>query len=165
MNIRMAYGIADAFFKMNLNPSAPEKEIIMQREKGQSLVEFAFVFPFVIMLIFAIIYSGMLFYDYSTLSNLARSSTREAAIEPENHPGGRYTEIENRYKEKQTGLTTSLYQTAGADYYKIEEDADRYITTTITMALPNETSYVMRMVLPQRYSIRYYMRKEFTKNP
>ncbi len=136
----------------------------MSKEKGQGLIEFAFVFPFVIILLFGIIYAGIMFYDYASLSSIARSSTREAAIEPENHPGGRYTEIENRYKEKQTGLTTSLYQTAGTDYYKIEEDADGYITTTISMKLPHQTSYVMRMVLPDRYSVRYHMRKEFRQD-
>lgn len=136
----------------------------MRKNKGQSLVEFAFVFPFVIMLIFGIIYCGMMFYDYSTLSSLARSSTREAAISQQSRPGSRYTEIEEHYKAEKLNLTTSLYETDGADYFKIEEDANGYITTTISMKLPSQTSYVMRMVLPQRYSIRYHMRKEFRQD-
>ena len=136
----------------------------MRKNKGQSLVEFAFVFPFIIMLIFGIIYCGMMFYDYSTLSNLARSSTREAAISQQSRPGERYTEIEEHYKAEKLNLTTSLYETDGADYFKIEEDQHGYITTTISMKLPNQTSYVMRMVLPDRYVIRYYMRKEFRQD-
>ena len=136
----------------------------MRKEKGQGLVEFAFVFPFVIMLLFGIIYCGMMFYDYSTLSNLARSSTREAAISQQHRPGERYAEIEEHYKAEQTKLITSLYETDGADYFKIEEDANGYIATTISMKLPSQTSYVMRMVLPDRYVIRYYMRKEFRED-
>ena len=137
---------------------------MMKRDKGQGLVEFAFAFPFVIMLIFGIIYCGMMFYDYSTLSNLARSSTREAAISQQFRPGERYTEIEEHYKTEKINLTTSLYETDGADYFKIEEDQRGYITTTISMKLPNQTSYVMHLVLPDRYVIRYHMRKEFRQD-
>ena len=52
----------------------------MRKQKGQSLVEFALVIPFFLFIVFAIIYAGMLFHDYSTLSNIARSAAREAAI-------------------------------------------------------------------------------------
>ena len=136
----------------------------MKKEKGQGLVEFAFVFPFVIILLFGIIYAGIMFYDYASLSNIARSSTREAAISQQSRPGKRYTELEERYKEEQKHLLTGLYETDGADYFKIEEDANGYIATTISMKLPSQTSYVMRMVLPDRYVIRYYMRKEFRED-
>lgn len=136
----------------------------MKQDKGQSLVEFAFAFPFVIMLIFGIMYCGMMFYDYASLSSIARSSTREAAISQQSHPGERYTELEERYKEEQKYLLTGLYETDGADYFKIKEDQHGYITTTISMKLPDQTSYVMRMVLPDRYSIRYHMRKEFRQD-
>lgn len=137
---------------------------MMKRDRGQGLVEFAFVFPFVIILLFGIIYAGIMFYDYASLSSIARSSTREAAIEQQSRPGKRYTELEERYKEEQKYLLTGLYETDGADYFKIEEDQHGYITTTISMKLPNQTSYVMRMVLPNRYVVRYYMRKEFRKD-
>ena len=136
----------------------------MSKEKGQGLIEFAFVFPFVIILLFGIIYAGIMFYDYASLSNIARSSTREAAISQQSRPGKRYTELEERYKEEQKYLLTGLYETDGADYFKIEEDQKGYITTTISMKLPSQTSYVMRMVLPNRYVVRYYMRKEFRED-
>lgn len=136
----------------------------MSKEKGQGLVEFAFVFPFVIILLFGIIYAGIMFYDYASLSSIARSSTREAAISQQSRPGKRYTELEERYKEEQKHLLTGLYETDGADYFKIEEDQKGYITTTISMKLPNQTSYVMRMILPDRYVVRYYMRKEFRED-
>lgn len=136
----------------------------MSKEKGQGLVEFAFVFPFVIILLFGIIYAGIMFYDYASLSSIARSSTREAAISQQSRPGKRYTELEEQYKEEQKYLLTGLYETDGADYFKIEEDQKGYITTTISMKLPSQTSYVMRMVLPDRYVVRYYMRKEFRED-
>ena len=52
----------------------------MKKQKGQSLVEFALVVPLFLLLIFGLIYSGMLFHDYTSLSNIARSAAREAAI-------------------------------------------------------------------------------------
>ena len=48
--------------------------------------------------------------------------------------------------------------------FLIDSDQKGYITTTISMKLPSQTSYVMRMVLPDRYVVRYYMRKEFRED-
>lgn len=49
-------------------------------QKGQSIVEFAIVLPFFFLLLFGVIYFGMLFSDYISLNNAARSSAREAEI-------------------------------------------------------------------------------------
>lgn len=55
---------------------------LMERnQKGQETVSFAFVLPFFILLIMGVIYVGFLFADYLSLSNLARSSAREASIQ------------------------------------------------------------------------------------
>ena len=131
------------------------------KQKGQGLVEFALTFPIYIFLLFALIYSGILFYDYATLTNIARESAREAAIVQESHPNDRYTSIETFYKTNRIHLITSLYQPAGADYFTIQEDNDRYVTTNITMALPNDASYLMHQVLPEQYTIRIRMHKDF----
>ena len=79
----------------------------MKNNKGQSLVEFALVIPFFLLLVFGIIYSGMLFHDYSTLSNLARSAGREAAIVS----GTQYDEIEAFYLNQSKNMLTTLYTT------------------------------------------------------
>ncbi len=52
----------------------------MKKQRGQILIEFALILPLFLLMIFGIFYSGMLFYDYSTLSNVARSAARETAI-------------------------------------------------------------------------------------
>ena len=52
----------------------------MKKQKGQVIIEFALILPLFIILLFGIIYCGMLFYDYSTLSNVARAAARERAI-------------------------------------------------------------------------------------
>ena len=131
----------------------------MRTEKGQSLVEFAFVLPLLLFFIFGIIYCGMLFYDYSTLSTLARSSTREAVLSQETPVNGRYSELEQKYKARALDITTSLYM-PGEDFYIIKDTTVNAVTTTITMILPSGSSQLMRDVLPSHFSVRYYMYKE-----
>ncbi|WP_303670228.1 TadE/TadG family type IV pilus assembly protein [Selenomonas ruminantium] len=47
-------------------------------QKGQSMVEFAVIFPFFMFLIMSLTYFGLAFADYLQLNNIARSSAREA---------------------------------------------------------------------------------------
>jgi Flp pilus assembly protein TadG len=50
------------------------------REGGQSLVEFALVFPLFMLLIFGIFDAGRLIYTYNTVSNAARDGARVAIV-------------------------------------------------------------------------------------
>lgn len=58
----------------------PMGGFFMKRQKGQSVIEFALVFPLWIMAIWLLSIFGFLFLDYLTLSNVARSSAREAVL-------------------------------------------------------------------------------------
>lgn len=49
-------------------------------QKGQDIVEFALLLPVFLVIITGIIYVGFFFGDYMTLSNIARSAAREAAV-------------------------------------------------------------------------------------
>ena len=138
----------------------------MRKQKGQSLVEFTLVLPFFLLLIFGLIYSGMLFYDYSTLSNMARSAARERAIAPISGDGAVSNgDIEGYYFDKQKKqftplrLVTGLYQPTANALSVIGPNANNDIIVTITMEL-GDSSPVMRMVLPPTYSVVYHMRKE-----
>jgi Flp pilus assembly protein TadG len=51
-----------------------------ERSKGQSLVEFAFVFPIIAMLAFAFIDIGRAVFEWNTLTNSARQAVRVAAV-------------------------------------------------------------------------------------
>jgi len=132
----------------------------MRLNKGQILVEFAFVLSMLFLLIFGIMYAGMLFHDYSTLSALARSGTREACIMKESPAGGRYTELEQKYKIRAKEITTSLYQLSLEDPYIIKEAENHSIVTIIHMVLSPGYSQLMREVIPGQFTIQYYMRKE-----
>ena len=128
----------------------------MKKRKGQAIVEFALVLPLFLLMMFGIIYSGMMFHDYSTLSNIARASTREAAVSA----GEDYTEIVNFYKDKlkNGGLFTSFYIPVGDDPIVITQDGD-VIQTTINMQL-NVDGFFVDMILPKAFGVRYYMQKE-----
>ena len=132
----------------------------MKKHKGQSVVEFALMLPLFLFIMFGIIYSGMMFHDYSTLSNIARACTREAAVSATED----YTGIEKYYadKLKNGGLMTSFYKPVGSDPISIvqkTEDEIKVIETTINMQL-SVNGFLIDMIVPKSFGVRYYMRKE-----
>ena len=126
----------------------------MKGHKGQSVVEFALVLPLFLFIMFGIIYTGMMFHDYSTLSNIARACTREAAVSATDN----YTKIETDYTGYLNGLMTSFYKPVGSKPITIKQDGD-VIQTTINMKL-NVSGFLIEMIVPRTFGIRYYMRKE-----
>jgi hypothetical protein len=51
-----------------------------RRSRGQALVEFAFVFPVIVLLAFGFIDVGRAVFSYNTLTNAARQAARTAAV-------------------------------------------------------------------------------------
>jgi len=141
----------------------------MKKQRGQVIIEFALILPLFLLMIFGLIYSGMLFYDYSTLSNVARSAAREAAI-TENVTAGNVSTITGHYyntstKKFQGGLITSLYVPKQDDGFQIllgdQSDATKKDDIEVTIAMQLNTSLPwIEIVLPQEFTIRYHMRKD-----
>ena len=52
----------------------------MTRQRGQSVVEFALVIPMFALLLFALIYGGIMFLQYFNISQLARAEARRVAV-------------------------------------------------------------------------------------
>ena len=52
----------------------------MRRQRGQTLVEFALMAPMIFLLIFGMIYGGVMFVDYMNLNNDARALARRIAV-------------------------------------------------------------------------------------
>jgi len=132
----------------------------VKKRKGQVIVEFAMILPLFLLIMYGIIYSGMMFHDYSTLSNIARAGAREAAISGETPTGEekRYIVIENRYKEKLGNLLTSFYVPDTFVIKQVGTDGDG-IEATINMKLTMR-GYFIDMVIPPTFGVQYYMRKE-----
>lgn len=131
----------------------------MKRQDGQVIVEFALILPLFLLMIFGLIYSGMLFHDYSTVSSMARSAAREAAI-MQGTSG--YSNIKTYYLNQGQGLLTSLYKTDSFDIKKGKEDNnDDEVYVNITMKR-NFSFPLIDIVLPETFGIDYYMRKDQT---
>ena len=137
----------------------------MKRQRGQVIVEFALILPLFLLMIFGLMYSGMLFHDYSTLSSVARSAAREAAVTQtitENDPniiGHYYNSSNNTFAE---GLVTSLYFPKTVESFTIHIDdtvEPNDIIVTITMSL-NFSFPLIDVVLPENYQIIYHMRRD-----
>ena len=138
----------------------------MNKQKGQALIEFTLILPFFLLLIFGLIYTGMLFHDYSTLSNIARTAARDRAITSNVEDNV----IIERYYDSANGkfkyaLVTDLYkpglEESTSPAMLIETSSDGDIVVTINMRLADGTSPLMEMVLPNKYSIVYHMRKDY----
>ena len=143
------------------------------KQKGQAVIEFAVVLPLFVLFLFGIIYSGMLFYDYISLSNLARSAAREGAIVQDfDNSSSIRTQIETYYSTKTHSLLTKLYEpvpySGSSDPNKVVKVElvtgdpayeDNSIVVTINMQR-NVSSGLLEIILPEDYSIIYFMRRE-----
>ena len=127
----------------------------MKKSKGQSLVEFALVVPFFLFLVFAIIYGGMLFHDYSTLTGIARSAAREAAIVT----GTDYSGIISFYEQQSRNTLTTLYTTQSVNVDPETVDNKACVRVRIHM-LRTIQSFVIDVVTPPSFDIVYFMKKD-----
>ena len=126
----------------------------MVKQKGQAVVEFALVLPFFLMLVFGIMFAGLLYSDYLTMSNVARESARAAAIQGSDS----YDAIVAAGKSQK--LFTDLY---GWDSFTIV-GPDTASTVTVTLTLKLKPEYpgagFVKYMLPDKYTIVYSMYKE-----
>ena len=143
------------------------------KQKGQAVIEFAVVLPLFVIFLFGIIYCGMLFYDYISLSNLARSAAREGAIVKDfDNDSSIRTQIETYYSTKTNSLLTKLYEpvpySGSSDPGKLVKVElvtgdpayeNNSIVVTINMQR-NVSSGLMEIILPEDYTIQYFMRRD-----
>nr|WP_308612336.1 pilus assembly protein [uncultured Dialister sp.] len=153
----------------------------MKKQGGQDIVEFALMLPLFLLFIFTIMYFGFLYGDYITLSSLARSAAREAAIEGEsipdeskNDPDAQpsYQNLEDRYDAiiREKGITTHLYEYQGISISKTgDKTSDGIPANSVVVeiktvrnkdfGIANALEEMGIKLLPQ-YTIEYYMYNE-----
>ena len=119
----------------------------MKKDKGQSLVELTQVLPFFLFLVFAIIYCGMLFHDYSALSSIARSAAREAAIE-EKTDSTTYGKIAAFYEQQTQNTLTTLYRTRKVNVEHKEKTVDDKTETFVVVRPTFDIVYFMKKDTP-----------------
>lgn len=104
----------------------------MTKQKGQAFVEFALIFPFFVIMVFGMIYGGILFMDYLQLNNAAREVAREISIAEVSNRENLAVNFENRSGKYYKRLT-KLY----ADNPDINIESDK-VTVTIELNLNEE---------------------------
>ncbi len=135
----------------------------MKREKGQAIVEFALVLPLFFLFLWGIIYTGLLYRDYLTLSNLARESARSASIQGPDY----YETIRTTNASQVQGFMTDLYKWNGdSSSFKIENDGTDTVKVTLNAKLNTSFPGVgvldyLGIPLPGTYTIVYSMYREY----
>ncbi len=112
-------------------------------KKGQSIVEFAFVLPFLLLIVLGIMYAGFVYSDYEAINDLARSAARDASVmtaESFNQTVNGadasqgtvgFSELEARYKS--ITLPNNLYVLESVDI--AYEDENQRVVVTVTARL------------------------------
>ncbi|TYZ29259.1 pilus assembly protein [Selenomonas caprae] len=95
---------------------------MQQWQRGQGIVEFALVLPLFCLLVFGIVFAGMMFADYMTLANIARSSARAAAKADAAAFANRYKLIRDDYQNQSLPLGFFTWDPKDEKYFKIEYD-------------------------------------------
>ena len=76
-------------------------------QRGQAVLEFAFVLPLFFLFFAGVIYTALAFVDYLSFNDIARSCAREAAL----GGSGQYTTIRQKYINAYVdGGYTHMYQ-------------------------------------------------------
>lgn len=115
----------------------------MNKQRGQAVVEFAFVVPFLIFLFLALIYGGLLFMDYIQYNNAARAIARTAAFSSK-------TEFDENDKEKfaaeKFNPLTSLYTAKISDLKKEKiNDSNSNEITFVTVEIELERNKDLKL--------------------
>ena len=63
----------------------------MRRDNGQTLIEFAFVLPLLVLLVFGLLQFGVAFHNYLGITDAARVAARAAAVKRTSNPCGAAT--------------------------------------------------------------------------
>lgn len=91
----------------------------MQKQRGQTLVEFALVLPMMVLFIFGMIYGALIFMDYLDFSNEARTIARRISVTTDEDQRLKYVE-----KYCETKAFNSFY-TMERDVFLVDESNTR----------------------------------------
>ena len=119
---------------------------MVKHKRGQSIVEFAIVLPFFVVMLMAAFYLTLLCYDVMTLSTYARDSARQLAVQTKSYmPTTRYNLIIKR-PLRFNGMyawepaKTTAEPTLDDDfYYKANEDVNNPSVRVILKAKVNQS--------------------------
>ena len=98
----------------------------MSKQKGQSLVEFAFILPGLLFIFLGLVYGGILFMDYIQYNNAARAIARDATFAKTEEMS------EDALEKKYFNPLTSLYQAKIKEIKPLDDGTAVKVTITLT---------------------------------
>ncbi len=135
----------------------------MRRQKGQAVVEFALVLPLFLMLVFGVMFTGLLYSDYLTLQNWARDSARTASISGEDS----YSVIRGKIQAAANGgqlFVTDLYSLNTVNIATV----DSSVVVTLTAKRNRNANFpgadFIKGLLPENLKAEYSMYREDNVN-
>lgn len=139
----------------------------MEKQRGQTLVEFALVMPMIALFIFGMIYGALIFVDYMDFSNQARTIARQVAVMDEDTRKTQFNKT-----PQIIGNFASFYNVTQTITLEKENDTDKYPVDVLVKIdftrdnkdLPNVLKWVgfpPETIRP----IRYRMKLEYHINP
>jgi archaellum component FlaF (FlaF/FlaG flagellin family) len=153
----------------------------MNRQRGQSAVEFALMAPIVFMMIFGMIWGGIMFMEYLHLTNFVRTAARQISVAQDTSSRqaiiddykANLTRVYNDYSMPEMYKPTITFN--GSDKIT-DDDIDIVINVTLVMedatynSLPNilkspeDVSYGIGFPPKSIKAIQYHMRLEKLAN-
>jgi Flp pilus assembly protein TadG len=121
---------------------SPLKRIKRQRQTGQSLAEFAIVFPVLFLIIAGIVQFGIIFWGQNTLNQVARDTGRWAATLQTCDPGAVVTTANSI-----AGTSSLIGYTAGS------WDATEVVVTFTSPCPPNDNTQVAWVNITIQHSV------------
>ena len=117
-------------------------------QKGQSLVEFAFVLPLFLVIIIAILNFGMIFMDYQALNGIARSSAREASlITADEYNSSGYANVYATYANESLPVTIYNWNPSNRSDFNLEYlDASQSVVATLTATPTRDGNFLFSLI-------------------
>lgn len=138
----------------------------MKKQRGQTLVEFALMAPMMFLLIFGMIYGGVMFIDYMNLNNDARALARRIAVA--DTTAERQALLEKYSANSADSSLKRFYDIKmTADYYYADNDTAKTnpIDAVVTVTFKRDNTDLPWIVYkvgfpPENFKIVYKMKLE-----
>jgi Flp pilus assembly protein TadG len=131
-----------------------QKKLLLKSQKGQALVEMAFILPLLLMVLFGIIDFGRVFHAYLTLDHAGREGARLASLQGDN------SDIQTRINSTATGLDTGKLIVSLDPIDKSKRLSGTDVTVKLTYTIDFLTPFINSLAKPITLTDTTVMRVE-----
>lgn len=136
----------------------------MKKQRGQTLLEFALMAPMIFLLVFAMIYGGVMFMDYLNFCNEARTLARKIAVADTN-TRAELMATYNTDKGEEFARFYKVNMTAAYSYDENDTAKNTPVDAVVTVTFNRDNKDLPWVVYktgfpPQTFKIVYSMKLE-----